>query len=231
MQYLYLAHHGIKGQKWGVRRYQNPDGTLTEEGRKHYQAIAADPITSVSKPTNRFDIPGQLKYRKQKKAAARYRDALSKLIDDDKIDLGENDEIIRSEAKARGISLRDAKIAADNAMEEYHKAEKSDVIKKYPHDWDTVGHPIEAGGYWNQSLMEDIEQKSGSWYWGEGKTQRFKRAYSQYRKIKWGNDPNLTWTQRQEKARNVLLDAVLKDLGFEVTQANRDAIEPHVFWD
>ena len=27
-------HHGIKGQKWGVRRYQNPDGTLTAEGRK-----------------------------------------------------------------------------------------------------------------------------------------------------------------------------------------------------
>ena len=29
-----IKHHGIKGQKWGVRRYQNPDGTLTEEGRK-----------------------------------------------------------------------------------------------------------------------------------------------------------------------------------------------------
>lgn len=28
-----LYHHGIKGQKWGVRRYQNPDGSLTEEGR------------------------------------------------------------------------------------------------------------------------------------------------------------------------------------------------------
>ena len=29
----YLYHHGIKGQKWGVRRYQNEDGTLTKEGR------------------------------------------------------------------------------------------------------------------------------------------------------------------------------------------------------
>lgn len=32
-----LYHHGIKGQKWGVRRYQNPDGTLTAEGKARYK--------------------------------------------------------------------------------------------------------------------------------------------------------------------------------------------------
>lgn len=31
-----LYHHGVKGQKWGVRRYQNPDGSLTEEGYQHW---------------------------------------------------------------------------------------------------------------------------------------------------------------------------------------------------
>lgn len=35
----YLEHHGIKGMKWGIRRYQNEDGSLTSEGRKRYTEI------------------------------------------------------------------------------------------------------------------------------------------------------------------------------------------------
>lgn len=35
-EYAELYHHGILGQKWGVRRYQNADGSLTSKGRKHY---------------------------------------------------------------------------------------------------------------------------------------------------------------------------------------------------
>lgn len=35
MEYV-LVHHGIKGMKWGVRRYRNEDGTLTDAGKKRY---------------------------------------------------------------------------------------------------------------------------------------------------------------------------------------------------
>lgn len=32
-----LYHHGIKGQRWGVRRFQNENGTYTDEGKRRYK--------------------------------------------------------------------------------------------------------------------------------------------------------------------------------------------------
>ena len=37
-----LYHHGVKGQKWGVRRYQNKDGTLTKEGKNRLAKEASN---------------------------------------------------------------------------------------------------------------------------------------------------------------------------------------------
>lgn len=34
-----LYHYGVKGQKWGIRRYQNSDGTLTAEGKQRYGTV------------------------------------------------------------------------------------------------------------------------------------------------------------------------------------------------
>lgn len=34
----YIEHHGIKGMHWGIRRFQNEDGSLTSAGKKRYSS-------------------------------------------------------------------------------------------------------------------------------------------------------------------------------------------------
>lgn len=40
----YLEHHGIKGMRWGVRRYRNEDGSLTPAGQKRYDKMAGEKL-------------------------------------------------------------------------------------------------------------------------------------------------------------------------------------------
>lgn len=51
-----LKHHGTKGMRWGVRRYQNKDGSLTPEGKKRYDRDISE--NNAKKKDNRIVIDG-----------------------------------------------------------------------------------------------------------------------------------------------------------------------------
>ena len=55
--YNELYHHGILGQKWGIRRFQNPDGSLTEAGKKRYGVGRGSGLFSRMKPVLRREKP------------------------------------------------------------------------------------------------------------------------------------------------------------------------------
>ncbi len=74
----YLAHHGILGQKWGVRRYQNPDGTLTAAGKERYQKQVHEIISKSS-----YDEDVSDKVFKAVGADKKYLTLAKKVIKDD----------------------------------------------------------------------------------------------------------------------------------------------------
>lgn len=74
MQENELYHYGVRGQKWGVRRYQNPDGSYTQEGLHRYGR------SSSSKAAAKAEAKRiKAEEREQKKPIHR----LDKLSDDD----------------------------------------------------------------------------------------------------------------------------------------------------
>lgn len=63
----YLEHHGIKGMKWGVRRYQNKDGSYTDEGKRRYGRVGIPKITPKSKYSNLSDADLDKRISRRKK--------------------------------------------------------------------------------------------------------------------------------------------------------------------
>ena len=75
-QYEYIAHHGVKGQKWGVRNYQNLDGSLTLKGRKRYSGM--NYTTSEEPQIHKIKVKGAgKKYGKYRVANKEYQEGSS----------------------------------------------------------------------------------------------------------------------------------------------------------
>lgn len=69
-----LYHHGILGMKWGVRRYQNKDGSLTNAGKKRYDRDVRENL--AKKKDNRIDTSNPDPHRWVKEDLERNKKAI-----------------------------------------------------------------------------------------------------------------------------------------------------------
>ena len=95
----YLMHHGVKGQKWGIRRYQNPDGTLTEEGKRKYGKLASKVKNGELLSKNKY---GEYHYTR-KGAAAVSKKTGQKVSTKDEVDYETIRKIVNNRAIKRQI--------------------------------------------------------------------------------------------------------------------------------
>lgn len=109
-----LYHHGIKGQRWGVRRFQNPDGSFTQAGKQRYGIKSDKQGVKLAKYQEK-------EYEKAKTAYAREREALNANTEK----LNRKREEALSNLNVRKAEKLDKKIAANKA-----KMKLGDTISK-----------------------------------------------------------------------------------------------------
>ena len=97
MVYNYLQHYGIKGMKWGIRRYQNKDGTLTDAGQRRYDRDVRE--NNTKKKDNRIIIDGPDPNRWGKEDLKRSRNVVDSVSDINREFTKINDTVNRKRSK------------------------------------------------------------------------------------------------------------------------------------
>lgn len=109
-----LVHHGIKGQRWGIRRFQNEDGSLTKEGKERY----GNDVTKV---------PGKV-LRKQYGYMLKTSNKNYKQIEKEREEELKNDPVVKEMAK---YAQKNEKRNPFERMTKEEKQYASDLSKRF----------------------------------------------------------------------------------------------------
>ena len=238
-----LYHHGILGQRWGVRRFQNPDGSLTEAGKKRYLKYDFSPDRKgyyISKRGQRkLGKEGMDLYNKKRETDKKAEEEAVKKSTER---INEIDKITNPEKKREELQgLLDA--AYDDIHSERSGKDGAHTDEKY---WFGVGAtnyildratfnwsdqtPKTEGTKKQLALIAKLES--------ELRTERNKKASTnttkEYRKAieTYKNDPKIKGLMNDiSKAHDDMLGIILTDMGISDTPTNRKKIETFVGCD
>lgn len=158
-----LSHHGIIGQRWGVRRFQNPDGSLTPEGRIRYGSGKEREDSRDSK-TGLTSYEIKLKHSKDPKKRDMYYSQIRKETDFRHI----KDKKLKADAEKKILEMNDL------SGEDFYKRSERD-IDRYSELWKRIN---EESGDMNNGIpvtkafekkMEEIDKKYDEWRWFDEK--------------------------------------------------------------
>jgi hypothetical protein len=149
-----LYHHGILGQKWGVRRFQNKDGSLTEEGKKKisakYKKYASRASKNVNTTENYMKAYNRAADKMNNGLMDKYNSDYSKKLGDkaNGHDYGNDQEYNEGYEKlfSEVLSKEYKKVISDALVNDrYYKKSKALVDKYAMTSWDKLARENEAG--------------------------------------------------------------------------------------
>lgn len=214
-----LIHHGIKGQKWGVRRYQNQNGSLTPDGKKH-----------------RDEREGRNKYRVKDTAAT----------SGGKGSTGKTDkELSLEELKKRDLEngYVDEKGIITKAGHAYEKKRRSKLTEeetiaelKEVHEYHLKGdNNSPEVDYKGGKILDELYKYVGYGYMGPGITSETKKAYANLESVnkrlhkKRPSELNESEQNELISAYDEVSSAMLKGLGYKDLPDARKYIQ--YLWD
>ena len=162
-----LYHHGILGMKWGVRRFQNPDGSLTEEGKARYAKLAGKiqkQQAKIQKYQKKVDS-SSAKYLRAEKKKAKAAKLKNKAVNSW---LMSNNKRAKLSAKADRLNAQAAKMQSSTLENEAKIRRAQSLINKYNRKLDKLDPSrVNAGSRYinghNDDLISSILNENSSY--------------------------------------------------------------------
>ena len=235
-----LCHYGVLGMKWGIRRYQNPDGSLTAAGKKR-KKLSADGMKHLSEKSRRSKLTNEQTIEELKKLTAPSRDPNcdgnkpeeKKWLELDKEIRQFSGDWYNSKGVSKAFSDRVSKYKKDaDAVSKKYAASENKAREKYRRIQDDV--ILSSLSPANQASIKSSGRIVDYTDYGKAYTKAYfdpkvTKAKASYDEISTKHSKERAKIRNQYK--NDLLGIVLNDLGYKDTPEARELIRDTVIWD